>query len=373
MEQIKERKKKIAFYIGSLSKGGAERVIVNLAEYFYHIGYEVTIVTIMRASSEYEVSDGIRRVLADLTPEETASDNVSFYRLKNFRARIRKLQNIWKRLSPDVIVSFIKKNNFMALASAKPLGIPVIVSVRSAPEREYAGRGYAVLVRLLFAFADGVVLQTKDAMNYFPAYIRKKAVILPNSLNMAFLKERYKGERRNEIVTVGRIDSNKNQKLLVEAFLELAEEYPKWRCVLYGEGEGKTEIEQLIQTSSAGNRVILAGRQDNIQDKIYEASIFVLPSNCEGMPNALIEAMALGLAVVSTDCPCGGPKDLIENGENGLLVPVKDKEALKKALCQLIGSAKVRERLGQNAARIQERLHPDVVNAMWREYIESRM
>lgn len=358
-------KKKIAFYIGSLSKGGAERVIVNLAEYFYHCGYEVTVVTIMRADSEYELSDGIRRVLSDLTEEEMSSG-----RVHNLLARIQKLRRIWKELAPDVIVSFIKKNNFMALTSARPLGIPVIVSVRSAPEREYAGRLYGVLVRMLFAFASGVVLQTKEAMEYFPAYIRKKAVILPNSLNPAFLQERYEEERRKEIVTVGRIDANKNQRLLVEAFLEIAEAYPDWRCILYGDGEGRAEIEKILQNHAFKEHVVLAGRQDDIPQKIREASIFVLPSDCEGMPNALIEAMALGLAVISTDCPCGGPRDLIENGINGILIPVGDKEALKKELCKLMSSQEKQEELGRNASRIAQRLHPDIVNGQWREYVE---
>lgn len=358
--------KVIAFYIGSLAKGGAERVVVNLAEYFYQIGYRVYVVTKLRETEEYEISDGILRVIADLTEEE-----VSENRLQNFFGRVKKLQNIWKEIRPDVIVSFIKKNNFMALASAKPLKIPVIVSVRSAPEREYAGKVYAALVRIMFAFADGIVLQTKDAMKYFPRYIRKKSVILPNSLNPAFIRPRFTGERRKEIVTVGRIDTNKNQKMLVEAFLDIAKDYPEWTCILYGDGEGKDAIAHCIKEHSEGASVILAGRQDRIQDKIYESSVFVLPSYCEGMPNALIEAMALGLAAISTDCPCGGPKDLIVDGVNGILIPVGDKEALKTALRKVMDSAKLREQLGVNAAQLADRLHPDKVNEMWKTYVES--
>lgn len=357
----------IAFYIGSLAKGGAERVVVNLAEYFCQTGYRVYIVTKLQEKDEYEISNGITRMIADLTEEELSES-----RIKNFFGRINKLKKIWKEITPDVVVSFIKKNNFMALASAKPLKIPVIVSVRSAPAREYEGRLFATLVRIMFAFADGVILQTKDAMAYFPGYIRKKAVILPNSLNPAFIRERFAGERRKEIVTVGRIDSNKNQRMLVEAFLEIAEEFPEWKCILYGEGSGRGTVETLLQESSYKERVILAGKQGNIQDKIYESSIFVLPSNCEGMPNALIEAMALGLAVISTDCPCGGPKDLIEDGVNGILIPVGDKEALKNALRETMSDDTWRDRLGSNAAKIADRLHPDIVNQMWKDYIESK-
>ncbi len=362
--------KKIAFYIGSLSKGGAERVIVNLAEYFYKTGYEVTVVTIFAAPDEYEISKGIRRVLSDLTKEEAVPAGACFCRARNFFARLKKLRGIWSMLSPDVVVSFIKKNNFMALLSAKPLHIPVAAAVRSDPKREYAGWLYAVLVRVLFAFADGVILQTAQAKEYFPRYIQKKAVILPNSLHPAFLKERYGGERRLEIVAVGRIDANKNQKLLAQAFLEIAGQYPAWRCILYGDGEGKAQIEALAAGHAFRERLVLAGRQDAIEEKIDKAAIFVLPSDCEGMPNALIEAMALGLAVISTDCPCGGPAELIKDGVNGILIPVGDKEALKRALRRLMDSKGLRERLGENAAGIQKRLHPDAVNAMWRGYIE---
>lgn len=208
-------------------------------------------------------------------------------------------------------------------------------------------------------------------MNYFPNYIRKKSVILPNSLNPAFIRRRYEGERRKEIVTVGRIDSNKNQKMLVEAFLEIAEEYPDWKCILYGDGEGRKDIEMLLQNHAAGERVVLAGRQDNIHEKIYESSIFVLPSNCEGMPNALIEAMALGLAVISTDCPCGGPRDLIEDGVNGILIPVGDKEVLKEKLCKLMSAPETMQHLGINATGIVQRLHPDAVNEAWKGYPEG--
>ena len=361
-----QNQKIIAFYIGSLAKGGAERVVVNLAEYFCQSGYRVYIVTKLREVDEYEYSKDITRIIADLTDEELADS-----RIKNFFGRVHKLKKIWKEIKPDVVVSFIKKNNFMALASAKPLKIPVIVSVRSAPEREYAGKLFAMLVRIMFAFADGIVLQTKEAMEYFPGYIRRKSVILPNSLNPAFLREPFKGERKKEIVTVGRIDSNKNQKLLVEAFIEIAEEFPQWKCILYGEGSGRGVVEAIIQESLVGERVVLAGRQGNIQDKIYESSIFVLPSNCEGMPNALIEAMSLGLAVISTDCPCGGPRDLIENGVNGILIPVGDKEELKKALRELMSSHELQCKLGTNAAMIQKRLHPDVVNKQWEQSIEK--
>ena len=175
--------KSIAFYIGGLCIGGAERVICNLAEYFYSEGYRVTMVTKVRDEKEYELNPGIRRIIADITPEEETGS-----RIHNLFARISKLKRIWKEVKPDVIVSFIRKNNLMAIASAAPLGIPVVVSVRSAPERELKGFGFKTISFLLFRQAAGVVLQTKEAYNFFPGYIREKAVVLPNSINPDFLK-----------------------------------------------------------------------------------------------------------------------------------------------------------------------------------------
>ena len=194
------REKSIVFYIGSLCMGGAERVIVNLAAYFRSCGYTVTIVTKLQDEDEYPVPDGVTRILADITGNEISSN-----RIVNLYRRIAKLRNIFKQLSPDYIVSFIKKNNFMAITAAAGLRIPVIVSVRSNPAREYPDKVTRFLVRVLFERAAGVVLQTQQAKGFFPKSVQKKAVVLPNSLSEKFLQNEYTGERRKEIVCSSRI------------------------------------------------------------------------------------------------------------------------------------------------------------------------
>ena len=113
------------------------------------------------------------------------------------------------------------------------------------------------------------------------------------------------------------------------------------------------------------------GRLDNVAEVVQKSSIFVLTSKQEGMPNALIEAMVSGLATVSTDCPCGGPAELIENGVNGILISVDDETALTKALDKLLSDDEYRNRLGENAKKLIEKVHPDIVNAQWLTYIES--
>ena len=358
--------KSIVFYIGSLSRGGAERVIVNLAEFFFSQGYQVTIVTKMKEKTEYEVSEGIHRILADIEGEEISSG-----RIKNLYRRIYKLRNIFKQIQPDCIVSFIGKNNFMSIAASRGLHIPVIVSVRSAPDREYAGRINKLLVSVLFGMAEGVVLQTTQARAFFRKGIQKKSVILPNPLNPNFVKEPFTGKRKKEIVWVGRMDENKNPRMLLEAFHHIYKQHEDWKVIYYGDGEQKEQLEELCIRYHLQDKVRFAGKVDGVENLIDKASVFCLTSRVEGMPNALLEAMALGVVPISTDCPCGGPRDLIRNGINGILIPVDDIDALAQALDELLSDENKRNHMSAEAYKILEKNHPDYVNRQCMTYIEK--
>lgn len=358
--------KKIAFYIGSLSMGGAERVIVNLAAYFHSCGYKVTIVTKEQDSDEYPVPEGVTRILADIVGDEISSN-----RLLNLYRRIAKLRNIWKQLKTDYIVSFIKKNNFMAITSSMGLHIPVIVSVRSNPAREYPDKVTKLLANVLFRRAAGVVLQTQQAKEFFSKAVQKKAVVLPNSLSEQFLQMEYIDERKKEIVWVGRMDSNKNPVMLLRAFGTIAEKYPDWTLKYIGDGPLMEELKELSHNEKYVEQICFTGRMEDVAGAIRPASIFVLTSKQEGMPNALMESMVSGLAVVSTNCPCGGPAELIEDGVNGILIPVDDEKALAEALDKLLSDEEYRNRLGENAKELIDKVHPDIVNRRWLSYIES--
>lgn len=364
-------KKRIAFYIGSLCIGGAERVISNLAEYFYQEGYEVYMLTKLKEDIEYELRPEIPRIIADITSDEETGS-----RIGNLKARIDKLTRIWEEIKPDIIVSFIRKNNLMALASARPLQIPVVVSVRSAPARELSGKGMKQLTFAMFRMAAGVVLQTREAKEFFPAYIQKKAIVLANSINPGFLNAMENIDtsvaREKQIMTVGRIDDNKNQKMLVEAFAAIANKYPDWTLELCGDGSGRKSLEKRVAELGLTDRINFNGDVSDVPARLAKASIFVLPSRVEGMPNALIEAMVMGCACISTDCPCGGPRDLINEDEsNGILIPVDDVNVLTTSLERLINSDDMRVKIGTEATKLIDRLHPDQVNRQWKEYIES--
>lgn len=359
------KNKKIAFYIGSLTKGGAERVITGLAEYFYAKGYQVWMITKFRADIEYTLSEGITRVIADLTKEEEKG------RISNFFNRTLKLRKIIKDIHPDVVVSFIGKSNLRAIAATRGMGIPAVVSVRSNPAREIGSGWRRLFTFFMFGMAEGIVLQTTEAQAFFPKFIQKKTIVLQNSLNPEFIRPAYNGEKRKDIVSVGRIDTNKNQKMLIEAFAPLAKDFPDWNIVLYGDGEARISLEEQVKVLGLEERVLFKGVQTDIADKIEGSSIFVLSSKQEGMPNALIEAMVLGLAVISTDCPCGGPRDLIVPEENGLLVPVDDTMALTVALKRLMSDDELRDTISHNAARLKDKVLPENINAQWEDYLKK--
>lgn len=363
--------KKVLFYVGNLAKGGAQRVILNLTEMLLTEGNQVVIVTPRQEEEEYALPQGAVRLQSELTDTEAKQGAVG--RVCNLFARVRKLRRILRAERPDLLVSFLGKNNLMAVAASRGLKLPVAVSVRGTPSREYAGAGMRFLAGVLFRMADGVILQTPDAKAFFPAGVQKKAVILPNPLSPAFCRPRFEGARRKEIVTVGRIDANKDQALLVDAFLAIAEKFPSVRLVLYGNGEDRQKLQERVDRAGMQERIELPGAVADVADRIEKARIFVLPSRTEGMPNALMEAMALGLAVIATDCPCGGPRMLIRDGENGLLVPVGDKEALAAALERLLSDRGLEERLGRAAAKLQETLRPEAVQREWLSYLESRL
>lgn len=356
--------KRIALFISSLQKGGSERVMVNLAEYLHKNHYDVILVTQYKKEVEYDLLPEIRRVYSE--PEE---HELQGGRIHNFIARFHKLRSIWTAYKPDIILSFLGKNNLMAIATSAFLPAKVAVSVRGEPTMEYEGKLMQLLAKWTFLFADGIILQTKQASEFFPVPVRKKAVLLPNPINPLFLQKRYMGEREDVIVAAGRLDENKNHAMLIHAFAKIAGEYPTTKLVIYGEGESRDKLEALVEEKGLTDRVSMPGSVTDIADKICRARIFTLTSNTEGMPNSIMEAMALGIPVVSTDCPCGGPATLIEDGVNGLLVPVGDAFALSDAFRKILSDAECAERLGNNAYNITKELDPMKVNSKWEEYL----
>ncbi|MFG6367076.1 MAG: glycosyltransferase [Lachnospiraceae bacterium] len=358
--------KRIILFISSLQKGGSERVMVNLAEYFLRQNYDVILVTQYQRDKEYSISPKIHRVYSE--PDESMLQGG---RIRNFCVRFHTLRKLWKTYRPDVILSFLGKNNLMAVAAAAFLPIKVAVSVRGEPTMEYEGKFMQSIAKIVFRFADGVILQTEQASQFFPRAVRRKSVILSNPLNPQFIGRKVCANREDLIVAAGRLDENKNHIMLIHAFGRIAEEYPTVKLVIYGEGALRTKLETLIAEKGLTDRVSMPGNVNDIADRIGKARIFTLTSNTEGMPNSIMEAMALGIPVIATDCPCGGPAALIEHGVNGLLVPVGDAFALADAFRRIFEDKDFEQKLRENAHKITEMLAPEQVNKQWEDYLSQ--
>ena len=365
-QEFEKNAGKVAFYIGSLHKGGAERVFVNLAEYFLNQDYQVLMVTQYQKEDEYELAEGIERIISDITPQETTDS-----RIVNFWRRMGKLHHIWKQEKPDLVLSCAGKNNFMTIVSTMFTKTKPVVSVVGEAKEEYPGKLMRVLANLLFPHAAGVVLQTERSRSFFSKRVGKAAVILPNSLNPLFIRSAFQGEREKRIVSVGRLDANKNHEMMIRTFAKLAAKYPEYTLTIYGDGELRSHLEKLIDSLELSDRAFLPGVILNVADEIESASLFLLTSYSEGVSNALIEAMALGLPVIATDVPSGGTVELIEHSENGWIIPTGDEAALEKAMDKLLSDRELAENLGAQARKVQERFAPERVNRQWQAYFEK--
>lgn len=364
--------KTVVFYIAWLTRGGAERVMVNLANAFCRRGYRTYLVTIEPDDVTYTFEPGVERVLLDAP---TGS------RIRNLYGRILQLRAFIRKVDADVLVSFIGKANIRAVLAALGTKTRVFVSVRSAPTRECGTGLKGFLYKTVFRFADGAALQSEDAVAYFSKSVQKKARILYNPLSkiceMPYYDCEAEGQRRDEIVTVGRMDPVKNHLLLLEAFAKLAKRQSSCKLVYYGGGDCmemlKKRANELSLCGILGkeDRVVFKGDVADAALQIRGSRLFVLSSDFEGMPNAIAEAMAMSIPVVSTDCPSGGAKALVgENEQRGLLVPVKDVDAMAGAMERVLSDAELAEKLSRAGYDFSVKmLRGEVVYDAWEAYL----
>lgn len=368
---------KIFFAINSMGKGGAERVVSVLSRYFARDGAEVVVATQWHAKEEYTLANSIRRISVGVTKEDEKKGRLycAVKRLINLRSCIKKEK-------PDIVISFCNKTNFRCAYSMIGLGIPLLVSVRNDPKRDYAPYRYAT--KWMEKKAAGCVFQTFQAQAFFSPDFQKKSRIIFNPLSEQYMElasEQEKGNNLQEekdtgrrIINIGRITAQKNQLLLLRAFARIHEKHPDVKIQIYGEdGERdvKEKMERFLAENGLEKQVRFMGTYDRPEQHFGGDALFVLSSDYEGMSNALMEAMALGLPVISTDCPCGGAAMLIENDISGLLVPVGDEEALAEAMDNLLMDDMRARRLGKNARQIINKVSPEKIYQEWKIYVDE--
>ncbi|MEP7152706.1 MAG: glycosyltransferase family 4 protein [Nitrospira sp.] len=358
---------RITLVIASLQAGGAERVLSVLANHWAEHGRQVTLITLDSIDADfYPVHPEVTRIglgLMGISSHIIAAVKNNVIRLKRLRREIRTSQ-------PDVVLSFIDKTNTVTLAASLGLGIPVIASEHIDPRQHPIGAIWAGLRALLYPRAAAVVVLTDGVRGWAERIVRPSAVhVIPNHAPASVVESACGPEVKRSggtIAAMGRLSPQKGFDLLLRAFSLCAKLYPEWSLIILGEGEERGRLERLTHELGIKDRVVLPGCVSDPAKVLREVDLFVLASRYEGFPMALVEAMACKLPVISTDCP-SGPKEIIRNGVDGMLVPPNDIDALAAAMNRLMADREERDRLGARAGEIVERFSIERIMPMWDE------
>ena len=360
---------RIMFVIDSLSAGGAERVACMLVNHWVQADDQVCMVTIDVSERDfYELDSRVRRIALGLSRE---SKNWREFLANNLQ-RIRRLRGLICTLKPEVIVSFLDATNVLVLLAATGSGVAVIVSERIDPRSHSTAKVVRILRRLLYPRARALVVQTQEVSNWARRVVKPTAVyVIPNPVSFTVHHRKVCETKRSyTILAMGRLEPQKGFDLLLEAFSRCCQGHLEWNLRIIGEGSHRERLLRLAEQLGIGDRVRLDRVITEPAAALRDADLFVLSSRYEGFPNALLEAMAAGLPVISFDCP-SGPREIIRHGRNGILVPPEDVGALAQAMDRLMGTEHERSELAAGAADVTERFGFDRVMPMWRELLRK--
>jgi glycosyltransferase involved in cell wall biosynthesis len=361
---------RLAFFIGTLGAGGAERVMSLLCNALQASGHEVSLWTFDGAGRDfYRLDERVRRVGFGLLADTRLIDKVHV----NVR-RLLRLRRQLRRERPDVLVSFIAQANVIALMAAVGLDIPVVVSERIDPRVHRESLPVRVLRRLTYRRASCLVVQTNAVRAWGKRMTGKERVVsIPNPVAIPQARSATHpsvSDQSLRVVAMGRLVRQKGFDLLLQAFSEVTPRFPHTSLVIYGDGPEREALQAQADALGLDGRVSFPGQTDRAAQALGDAALFVLPSRYEGFPNVLIEAMSLGRAVIAFDCP-SGPAEIIRHEIDGLLVPACDVEALAAAMTRLLSDSELRARIAARAAEVSDRYSLQRVIADWERVLEG--
>ena len=362
---------KIAFHLNCLAQGGAERVVSSLANELAAEGEEVYVATEWQDEDEFALDPRVTRVHVGLRDTD---ENKS--RVTKFFLRIKYLKEFVREYKPDILIAFAQRANYRALMAAGDSDIPVLISIRTDPVGHYDALSDKVQIRWLFPKAAGCVFQTTGQREFFRPYLQENSRIILNPINPKYIGTPFvdDSDREKAVVHHARLVDFKNHPLLLKAFIRVHEKHPDYVLRLYGGDsfDGTKEIlEKIIEENNAHDYIFLMGASDSLETELPKGMVYAFTSDWEGLPNSLLEAMALGMPTVATDCPCGGPATVMRDGENGLLIPIKNEDALVDGINRLIEDRELAVRLGNEARKIADIANAESVASQWKEYINE--
>ena len=362
---------RLTLVISSLSLGGAERVMSIMANYWAERGWPVSLVTLDIAANDfYSLHPSVHRVALGVsgistTPVEAVRSNAR---------RITRLRQAIRTLRPEAVISFLAPTTMLTVLAARSERVPVIVSDRTDPTQYRLGTFWSWVRRMVYPHASAVVVQTPEVKRWAERVVPANIVYtIPNPVVATQRRESTPaasaahGMREGfapQIVAMGRLHSDKGFDDLLRAFARANGAERGWRLLILGEGPERQRLETLSDTLGVAAAVSLPGRVKEPDNILRQSDLFVLSSRYEGFPNALLEAMAVGLPVIAADCP-SGPRHIVRHGIDGILVPPGDIDAMASAMVQVLGDERLRTALAARASEVFDRFGIDRVMAEW--------
>ena len=349
--------KEVFFVIGSLGGkgwGGAHRVICILANYLAEKGYPVTIIVWRDSPVDYPLNQAINLIWLHCNVKKEI----------DMIEPCIKTRKILRQHPGAYLYAFMSRMATYARIYTTGLSIKVIGSERTDPRTEPHNAIFRLIRDHVFGFMYKTVYQTPDALAYFPKRAQKNGCVIPNPITPN-LPKRFEGIRRKEFVTFCRIDKQKNLPMMIDSFVQVHSKYPEYKLRIYGTGLIETEIKDYIKKKQADKYIIMEGFASKVHESILDCAGFLSSSDYEGLSNSMLEAMAIGLPCVCTDCPIGGAHMMIQDGVNGLLVPVGDSNAMAAAIIRLIENVDLETRLSIEAEKVKQFLDENIICKKW--------
>ncbi len=357
---------RIALLTSSLGAGGAERVATTLCNAWDKRGDSVKLISTYSGGGKpfYDIEAGVDlEFLSDIVGDNSKS-------FMNYIRRYFALRRTLLKTKPDVVVSFLPNVNVVSILALAFTGIPVVVCERRDPSSQPTNKFWEYGCSVLYRFADAVVVQTQNVRNtigeIYPNL--KKVVTIANPLSLELIQrqpERVDCAVRKSLLSLGRLAPEKQVEHTILTFSRIASAFSDWDLHIYGDGPMREELEVLTRELKLSSRIFFGGRTINPWQIMESSDLFVMTSRFEGFPNALLEAMCMGLPCVAYDCP-SGPQDISLGGKVALLANLNNQDQLSTHLSSLMGNQELRNNLGKLAREsVIERFHLNKVLNDW--------
>lgn len=354
---------KILFLVSGLGSGGAERTVTYLSEYLAKNGMDAQILSLSN-NIFYKPNSDVRLNTLDI---KSQPKNI-IERFWLIADRFYKTRKFIKKNHFDVVFCVIPNVAEYILSLRKKQNFKLITSERNNPAIELTNDEKKLKYKIYMA-SDGIVFQTQRARDFYPDDIRKKGVVIHNAVGNEYVYNCPEvSERKKKITAIGRVSDQKDYPTLLRAFKIVLKKHPDYILEIFGNDSQKDTLKELLAELGIVENVIFKGVHKDAILQAMDSACYVMSSKYEGMPNALMEAMAVGLPCVSTDCP-NGPAELITSGENGLLVPVGNVEALSQAILEMIENVDFANKCGANARKILETHSIEIKAKEYMDYI----